>query len=178
MVLRERVGAAAPRPLRRKEPATRRRRPGSGRRRQLRRVPPTDRPPSASYEPGWPSVSFEPTRVEEVDPGADHHGCSADCELIQVADLVVSAVAAAIRGPSGQKAKRRIARTAAEWVRESRYGNWTPRLALRRKFGASVFVPGVDHPWPEPVPLAIDPGGGEDQLSFGLQTLRALTRSD
>lgn len=117
-------------------------------------------------EPTWPNVEFVPNRVEEVDPGDVHRECEPECELVQLADLVISAVAAAIRGPSEKAGKRRLARTAAGWVRESRYGNWKPRLNLWRKFSASLFVPGAADCWPEPVPLAIDPAAGDDQLSL------------
>jgi hypothetical protein len=122
----------------------------------------------AAYKRAWPRVSFEPGVVGPVDPGADHHECSPDCELVQVADLVVPAVAAAIRGPSRKAGKQRIAKTAATWVEERRFPpSWDPppKLDLWRKFGVSVFVPGAANCWPA-VPLRIAPDAGDGQESL------------
>ena len=114
-------------------------------------------------EPGWPDVSFIPARVQEVSPGQYHQDCSPECELIQVADLVISSVAAAIRGPSTQPAKHQLARRAARWVRESE----DPHLGrLWQKFSSSVFVPGASTPWPKPIPLAIGPDPSEEQVAL------------
>lgn len=115
--------------------------------------------------PGWPAVSFLPDLVEEVAPGGRHEDCEPECELIQVADLVVSSVAAAIRGPSLKPGKRQPAQRAARWVREGERGRGRPPRMWRR-FSCSVFVPGAARPWPEPVPLAIDPGVLDGQLAL------------
>jgi hypothetical protein len=51
---------------------------------------------------------------------------------VQLADLVISSTAAAIRGPSRKREKLRLARIAAEWIGSS---------DLERRFGASVYAP-------------------------------------
>jgi hypothetical protein len=118
-------------------------------------------------EPRWPRVTFAPNRVKTVDPGEWHEGCEDDdCELVQAADLVVSSVAAAIRGPSGKPAKYEIARIAARWVRAGEYGHRGEGLDLWRRFGASVFLPGAPKAWLDVAPLAIELGKNKDQSSL------------
>src|SRR5205085_89830 len=93
-------------------------------------------------EPGWPSVTFLPPRVEEITPGKEHGACSEECELVQLADLVVSSSAAAMRGPSAQPARQELARRAGGWIRDTgrRRGR---RLHLFRRFSISLFAPGA-----------------------------------
>lgn len=91
--------------------------------------------------PSYVSARFVPPRVELVSPGDWHQECDTACELVQLADLIISSTAAAIRGPSRKRQKLRLARIAAEWVCSSE---------LDRRFGASVYAP---PDWLDPVPI-------------------------
>jgi len=117
-------------------------------------------------ESDWPDVRFSPGRVEEIHPGRVHRSCSNECELVQLADLVVSSVGAALRGPSGKPGKRELARRAAGWVRDSGGSKGRRRLNLFRRFSASLFVPGGEPAWPKNFPLSINPQAGPGQMGL------------
>lgn len=117
-------------------------------------------------EPEWPDVTFSPGGVEEIQPGRVHRSCSDECELVQLADLVVSPVGAALRGPSGKPGKRELARRAAGWIRDCGSTAGRRRLNLFRRFSASLFVPGADAAWPRYFPVRISPEVGPGQLGL------------
>jgi hypothetical protein len=116
----------------------------------------------------WPNdVQFEPGHVEEVSPIGPHEGCSDECELMQLTDLVVSSVGAAVRGPSGKLAKAELARRAARWITDITPGGrrGPPKLDLYRRFDASLFAPGATPAWGPP-PLAMSPDAKPGQLDL------------
>lgn len=117
-------------------------------------------------EADWPDVRFSPAWVEEIHPGRLHRCCSDECELVQLADLVVSSVGAALRGPSAEPGKRELARRVAGWIRDSGSSKGRRRLNLFRRFSASLFVPGDEPAWPKNFPLSINPEAGPGQLSL------------
>lgn len=114
-------------------------------------------------EATWPHVVFDPRQVEDVHPGKSHPEGEPECELVQVADLVVSAVGAAIRDPGRKRAKRRAAARAASWVRKTQRDQWVRMGPFHRKFMATLFRPGENPAWIDPVPLAVNPRISEEQ---------------
>ncbi len=117
-------------------------------------------------ETDWPGVAFVPPVVEEVAPTQDgHDDCSLECEFVQLADLVVSSVGAALRGASKKPAKRELAHRAAGWVRDAE-GRRGRRLELFRRFSFSVFAPGGEPAFARQAPLAIEPGVHPNQIGL------------
>lgn len=62
-----------------------------------------------------------------------------ECELTQLADLLTSAIAQAITGSSGQKAKISLAETVGRWIEDTRKPPWLQTRDLYRRFSVSCF---------------------------------------
>jgi len=62
-----------------------------------------------------------------------------ECEFTQLADLLTSAIAQAITGKSGQKAKICLAETVGRWIEDTRKAPWLQTRDLHRRFSVSCF---------------------------------------
>jgi hypothetical protein len=75
----------------------------------------------------------------ESDPVKAPEEIQEECELIQLADLLTSAIAQAITGRSGQKAKISLAETIGRWIEDTRKPPWLQTRDLYRRFSVSCF---------------------------------------
>jgi hypothetical protein len=73
------------------------------------------------------------------DPAKAPEEMREECELIQLADLLTSAIAQAITGRSGQKAKISLAETVGPWIEDTRKPPWLQTRGLYRRFSVSCF---------------------------------------
>ena len=75
----------------------------------------------------------------DSDPAKTPEEMQEECELTQLADLLTSAIAQAITGSSGQKAKIALAETVGRWIEDTRKPPWLPTKDLHRRFAVSCF---------------------------------------
>ena len=79
-----------------------------------------------------------------------------ECELTQLTDLLTSAIAQAITGSSGQKAKIALAETVGRWIEDTRKPPWLQTKDLHRRFAVSCF-PDANGRFYNPVLAVMDP---------------------
>lgn len=109
----------------------------------------------------WPTVTFQPPEIELVDPTATLG--SQESELIQFADILVSASRAAISGRcSAKPAKQLVAHRAALLVQDVGRKPWKQQHKLHRRIGYAEFL---GDQWAEPV-VARLPLAAPDQGSL------------
>jgi len=89
----------------------------------------------------YPEIeSIDPQVVlVDSDPAKAPEGMREECELTQLADLLTSAIAQAIKGSSGQKAKIALAETVGRWIEDTRKPPWLQTRDLHRRFSVSCF---------------------------------------
>jgi len=75
----------------------------------------------------------------DSDPAEAPKKMREECELIQLADLLTSAIAQAITGSSGQKAKISLAETIGRWIEDTHKPPWLQTRGLYRRFSVSCF---------------------------------------
>ncbi|MBE2202261.1 MAG: DUF3800 domain-containing protein [Anaerolinea sp.] len=76
-------------------------------------------------------VTSDPQKVEE--------SLKDECELIQLADLLTSNIAQAIKSSSDQKGKIALALLISEWIADTRKPPWLQTNELHRRFSISCF---------------------------------------
>lgn len=75
----------------------------------------------------------------DSDPRKVDQDLSAECELIQLVDLLTSNVAQALTARSDQKAKVALAEMVAQWIEDTRKPPWLQTEELHRRFSVSCF---------------------------------------
>lgn len=87
---------------------------------------------------GWPTVRFSPSEVELVDTSAEVG--SLESELLQLTDVLTSAIRASVSGGCSTKpAKRLIVNEASTIVSDLAQKPWRQRLGLHRRFGLAEY---------------------------------------
>ena len=89
----------------------------------------------------YPEIRLRQPQVipVESDPAKVPEEMQEECELIQLADLLTSAIAQAITGSSGQKGKISLAETVGRWIEDTRKPPWLQTRDLYRRFSVSCF---------------------------------------
>jgi hypothetical protein len=88
-------------------------------------------------------------------------------ELLQLADVILGAVAQAIHPRSSLPTKRDLGHMVAEWILDIRKEPWKQRLNLHRRFSVAYFPDGDGRPYTDG-PLPILGLGPSQQLTLGL----------
>lgn len=88
-------------------------------------------------------------------------------ELLQLADVILGAVAQAIHPRSSRPTKRDLGHMVAEWILDTRKEPWKQRLNLHRRFSVAYFPDGDGRPYTHG-PLPILGLGPSQQLTLGL----------
>jgi len=98
---------------------------------EKRRKEPSAYPEIRLLHPEVIAVDSDPLKV---DPGL-----RAECELIQLVDLMTSNIAQALSARSEQKAKLELAAMIARWIEDTRKPPWLQTEELYRRFSVSCF---------------------------------------
>jgi hypothetical protein len=88
-------------------------------------------------------------------------------ELLQLADVILGAVAQAIHPGSSRATKRDLGCMVADWILDTRKEPWKQRLDLHRRFSVAYFPDADGRPYTDG-PLTILSLGPSQQLTLGL----------
>lgn len=88
----------------------------------------------------YPTLSIaEEVCLVTSDPKKVDKDLKDECELIQLADLLTSNIAQAIKSSSDQKGKIALALQISEWIDDTRNPPWLQTKELHRRFSISCF---------------------------------------
>ncbi|MCJ7530073.1 MAG: hypothetical protein MUO64_03455 [Anaerolineales bacterium] len=112
---------------------------------------------------GFPKITVPDMKVILVngDPRKVQPELAGQCELIQLTDVITSAVSQAINAKATQQVKIDLGKMVADWIKDTRLPPWLQAKKLHRRFSVSCF-PDVNGNFYD-VHLSIS---AKDQLKF------------